>query len=93
MSFGQRMVGWEMGLSDEGRAGGAAAVLATAVMRQARDAGADELDLLGAPTPGIADFKRSLGAELRPRGAALWSSPSLSRGGNLRCVAELVAAR
>jgi Acetyltransferase (GNAT) domain len=82
--FKGRMVGWQMGISDEGRASGAAAVLATAVMRHARDLGADELDMLGAPTPGIAHFKRSLGAELRPRSAAHWSPPLLCRARDLR---------
>jgi GNAT acetyltransferase-like protein len=84
MLFGGRMVGWQMGISDEGRACGAPAVLATAVMRHARDLGAHELDMLGAPTPGIAHFKRSLGAELRPRGAAHWSPPLLCRARDLR---------
>jgi hypothetical protein len=89
MLFNRRMVGWEMGISDEGRASGAAAVLATTVMRHARDLGAHELDMLGTPTPGIAHFKRSLGAELSPRAAAHWSSPGLPPSRHLRRVAAL----
>ena len=73
--FGGRLIGWESGVSECGRALRAAPVLHYAVMRAARDLGAEELDMLGAPNPGIARYKRSLGAEFRPRGVARWRSP------------------
>ncbi len=90
MLFGDRLVGWEMGMSEEGRAAGASLVLHTAVMRRARDLGATELDMLGAPTPSIASYKRSLGAELRPRGVAVWAPHWLPPRKYLRRVATLL---
>jgi hypothetical protein len=73
MRLGRRLIGWELGVAEEGRAVGASPLLITAVMRRARDLGAAEFDMLGAPTPGIAQHKRSLGAEICPSGAAHWS--------------------
>lgn len=72
LHLGDRLIGWEMGMSDEGRAAGASLVLHMANMRRARDMGAVEFDMLGAPTPGVAKYKRSLGADLRMRGYAQW---------------------
>jgi hypothetical protein len=77
MLLGRRLVAWQMGMSAEGRVLGASSVLATAVMRRARDLGAIEFDMLGAPTPGIASYKRSLGAEFRPRTVGYWTAPWL----------------
>ncbi|MCU1616859.1 MAG: FemAB family system-associated protein [Frankiales bacterium] len=70
-----RSVGWEMGMSDAGRNAGAAPVLHVETMRQVRDLGAVELDLLGAPTEGIARYKASLGAQFRSRSVLTWSAP------------------
>jgi hypothetical protein len=77
MFLGRRLIGWDVGISEKGRALGASPLLTTTVMRCARDMGAVEFDMLGLPTPGIARYKRSLGAELRPSGAAHWSPPWL----------------
>jgi hypothetical protein len=77
MFLGRRLIGWDLGISEEGRAAGASPLLMTAVMRCARDLGAAEFDMLSVPTPGIAQYKRSLGAEFRPSGAAHWSPPWL----------------
>jgi hypothetical protein len=84
MFFGSRLIGWDLGISEEGRAVGASPLLITAVMRCARDLGAAEFDMLGLPTPGIAHYKRSLGAEIRPSGAAHWSPPWLPASRHLR---------
>ena len=81
-----RLIGWEMGTAAAGREAGAAPVLHVAVMSLARDLGAAELDMLGAPTEGIAHYKRSLGAEFRPRGVVRWSAPVLPLAGQLRRV-------
>jgi hypothetical protein len=90
MLLGRRLVAWEMGISREGRMLGASPVLAAAVMRRARNLGATEFDMLGAPTPGIATYKRSLGAELRPRTAAHWTAPWLPPYSYLRRLSFLV---
>jgi Acetyltransferase (GNAT) domain len=90
MLLGRRLVAWEMGISREGRVLGASHVLAAAVMRRARNLGAIEFDMLGAPTPGIATYKRSLGAELRPRTAAHWTAPWLPPYRYLRRLSFLV---
>lgn len=82
--LGERLIGWEIGISESGRAAGAATVLEFAAMRLARDVGAVELDLLGAVTPGQAAFKRSFGAEVRPIGAARWASCLFYAGKRLR---------
>jgi CelD/BcsL family acetyltransferase involved in cellulose biosynthesis len=84
LAFGKRLIGWEIGISDSGRAVGAASVLEFAAMRLARVVGAVELDLLGAVTPGQAAFKRSFGAEPRPLGAVRWASHLLHWGKRLR---------
>jgi Acetyltransferase (GNAT) domain len=90
MLLGRRLVAWEMGISSEGRVLGASPVLAAAVMRRARNLGATEFDMLGAPTPGIATYKRSLGAELRPRTAAHWTAPWLPPYRHLRRLSSMV---
>mgnify|MGYP000719337766 CR=1 FL=1 len=91
--LGRRLIGWEMGMSDAGRSAGASLVLHTANMRRARDMGADEFDMLGAPTPGIAHYKRSLGAELRPRGYAQWEPAWLPSRKHLRRASSLLGNR
>jgi CelD/BcsL family acetyltransferase involved in cellulose biosynthesis len=82
--LGDLVVGWEMGMGEEGRRAGASLVLHSATMRRARDLGAAEFDLLGTPTPGIAHYKRSLGAELRTRGVAHWEPRWLPSRRSLR---------
>jgi hypothetical protein len=84
MLVGGRLIGWEIGISEEGRALGASSLLINAVLRSARDNGAVEVDLLGAPTPGVARYKRSLGAEIRPRSAVSWSSRLLPSPATIR---------
>lgn len=93
MYLGGRMIGWEMGMTDEGRSAGASIVLHAANMRRARDLGAEEFDMLGAPTPGIARYKRSLGADFRPRGYALWEPVWLPSRRYLRRLSHLRPAR
>lgn len=85
-----RGIGWEMGMSDAGRKARAAPVLHVGCMREARDVGAVELDLLGAPTEGIAHYKRSLGAEFRPRTVLSWSAPVVPWARRLRRVADVI---
>jgi CelD/BcsL family acetyltransferase involved in cellulose biosynthesis len=80
---GDRLYAWEAGLGEEGRAAGAMLAMQWAVMRRARDLGLPELDTLGAPNPAIEDYKRSLGAEFRPRGVARWRSPVVPLGKRL----------
>jgi Acetyltransferase (GNAT) domain len=75
--FGNRLVAWEMGIGEAGRSAGASGVLHLTVAGIARDRGAAELDLLGTPTPGIANYKHSLGAEVQPRPVAHWVAPWL----------------
>jgi CelD/BcsL family acetyltransferase involved in cellulose biosynthesis len=90
MVLGDLMIGWEMGMSDEGRSAGASLILHTANMRRARDLGVSEFDMLGAPTPGIAHYKRSLGADLRTRGYAQWEPGWLPSRRYLRRVSTLL---
>ncbi len=75
LTLGRRTVAWEVGISEAGRAKSANVLLIYELMRAARDRGAVELDLLGPVNEGMASFKRSMGAEFRPRGAARWTSP------------------
>jgi hypothetical protein len=84
LALGRRLIGWEIGISDSGRAVGAASVLEFAAMRLAHVVGAVELDLLSAVTPGQAAFKRSFGAEPRPIGVVRWASSLLHWGKGLR---------
>jgi hypothetical protein len=72
-----RLIHWEMGLSEAGRQIGASTLMAADGLRRARETGCTVFDLLGCPTPGIATFKRSLGAELQPRGVAQWTSSAI----------------
>jgi hypothetical protein len=80
---GRRAVGWEVGISEVGRDAGATLVLYYELMRLARDAGAAELDMLGSTNEGMIHFKRSMGAQERPRGVARWTSPLLPLGKQL----------
>jgi CelD/BcsL family acetyltransferase involved in cellulose biosynthesis len=91
--LGDLMIGWEMGMDEEGRRAGASLVLHVANMRRARDSGAAEFDMLGTPTPGIAHYKRSLGAQLRPRGVAHWEPGWLPPRRHLRRAAALLGRR
>jgi hypothetical protein len=75
--FARRLIAWEIGVSEEGRAANATLMLYAALLCRARELGAEEVDLLGAPTEGIARFKQSLGADLLARGAAQWQPPWL----------------
>jgi CelD/BcsL family acetyltransferase involved in cellulose biosynthesis len=84
--LGKRQIGWQIGISDSGRALGAASVLEFAAMRLARAAGAVEHDLLAALTPGQAAFKRSFGAEPRPIGVVRWASPLFYGSKRLRAL-------
>jgi hypothetical protein len=90
---GDRLYGWEAGLSEEGRATGAMLAMHWAVMRRARDLGLPELDMLGAPNPGIENYKRSLGAEFRLRGVARWRPPVVTLGKRLAGRAGLLHRR
>jgi hypothetical protein len=83
-----QLIGWEMGVSEAGRRANAGVVLQVHAMRNARDLGAKELDMLGAPTEGIAHYKRGLGAEFRRRGVARWESPLV---GGLRLAGRATA--
>ncbi|MDH2414180.1 GNAT family N-acetyltransferase [Nocardioides sp. CER19] len=85
-----RIYGWEVGLGEDGRAAGAMLAIQWSLMRRARDLGLRELDTLGAPNPGIENYKRSLGAEFRPRGVARWRSPVVALGKRLARPAGLV---
>jgi CelD/BcsL family acetyltransferase involved in cellulose biosynthesis len=76
----RRLIAWEIGVGEEGRTTNATLVLYAAMLCRARELGAVEVDLLGAPTEGIARFKQSLGADLLPRGAAQWQPPWLPAG-------------
>lgn len=78
-----RLIGWLIGTSEAGRAADATLVMYLHLARTARDAGIAGVDLLGSPTDGIAAFKRSLGAQPRPRGVARWDSPLLPVGKRL----------
>ncbi|MGY1914635.1 GNAT family N-acetyltransferase [Blastococcus sp. SYSU DS0973] len=75
LCFAGRMVGWEVGMSEEGRSAGAGTLLHVAELALARDRGIAELDILGAPSPSLENYKRSLGAEFRSRGVASWDAP------------------
>jgi hypothetical protein len=70
-----RMIGWQIGTGAAGRALGAHGVLHLELARTARERGIAEIDLLGAPSESMASYKRSLGAEFRPRGSTRWSPP------------------
>jgi hypothetical protein len=78
-----RLVGWEIGNGDAGRAADASLVMYFHLLCTARDRGIPAVDLLGAPTEAIAAYKRSLGAGPRPRGVARWDSPLLPMGRKL----------
>jgi len=96
LCFAGRMVGWEMGMSEEGRSAGAATLLHLAEMGLARDRGIGELDVLGAPSPGLEAYKRSLGAVFRPRGVGRWQAPlvgALRRAGRATSFLSTTAAR
>lgn len=92
-SWADRVYAWEIGLNPTGRAAGVAPVLSYAAVCRARDLGAAEMDILGAPNEGIARYKRSLGAEFRPRGVARWASPLLPWGKRVRHGLDAVRAR
>jgi CelD/BcsL family acetyltransferase involved in cellulose biosynthesis len=89
---GENLIGWEMGMSPEGRAAGAASLICLAGLRRARELGCAGYDVLGAPNAGIADYKRSLGAEFQPCGVARWASPLLPWGKRLIGLAGRVPA-
>jgi hypothetical protein len=77
LRLGERLIGWEMGVSDAGRRLGGSTLLAADGLRRGAGMGCTVFDLLTCPTPGIAAFKRSLGADLQPRGVAQWTSPAV----------------
>lgn len=63
---GRRAVVWEGASSDEGKHLGANPLLDWDALRWARSRGADELDLVGAPTPGLTKYKRQFGGIVEP---------------------------
>jgi hypothetical protein len=86
--LGNRLFGWEEATSAEGRKLGASAQLWLDCLRRARELGVAEIDLLGVPTPGLAAYKRGLGAEIVPCGVAEWISPTKSAARTLKRAAR-----
>ncbi|HEX3964926.1 MAG TPA: GNAT family N-acetyltransferase [Trebonia sp.] len=65
LSSARRVFAWQAGIDGSFRSPSPQSILMWHTARQARDAGADEFDLVGAPSEGIATYKIRLGAEQR----------------------------